>query len=297
LRLSSLEEIRLGTPGRNGAGAAYSTPQENPFVPRGPRQIHRGHLTEITIKTFQARFLLTPSKLINRLIIGVLALAQEKYALTVCAVVVMSNHDQVLVVPKSESQVMRFCRYVSSNISREVGRLRGWTGGIFRRRYTDIVVTHEVAAHAGRLRYLLSHGVKEGLVRRPQDWPGVHSLKALLGSFRLRGDWVDRTGLYEARRRSKRRGTRKSKRPREADYTKSKVVVLSKIPAWEHLCDEEYRLTVADLVDSILEEHEERRQSAPKNVRRVLASDPTYRPETTKRSPKPALPRCFASGA
>lgn len=257
-------------------------------MPRGPRQIHPGHLTEITMKTFQARFLLTPSKLVNRLILGVLAMAQQKYEMTVCAVVVMSNHIHLLVVPKSEKQVMRFCQYVGSNLSREVGRVRGWFGGIFRRRYADIVVTHEVAAHVGRLEYLLSHGVKEGLVRRPQDWPGVHSVKALLGSLRMVGEWVDRTGLYEARRRSRRRGTRKAKRPRVADYTETKVLELSKLPAWKHLSDAEYKQAVSDLVDSILEKYEETRKSTPKDgPRRVLAHDPEHRPARTKRSPKP----------
>jgi hypothetical protein len=65
------------------------------------------------------------------------------------------------------------------------------------------------------------------------------------------------------------------------------VLVLSKIPAWAHLSDEAYRQAVSDLVDSILEEHEEKRQAAPKDTRHLLATDPEHRPETTKRSPKP----------
>jgi hypothetical protein len=37
-----------------------------------------------------------------------------------------------------------------------------------------IVVSDEEAAQVGRLRYILAHGVKENLVERVLDWPGVH---------------------------------------------------------------------------------------------------------------------------
>lgn len=33
----------------------------------------------------------------------------------------------------------------------------------------------------GRLRYILSHGVKECLVRKPSEWPGLSCLPQLLG--------------------------------------------------------------------------------------------------------------------
>jgi REP element-mobilizing transposase RayT len=78
-------------------------------------------------------------------------MAQKRYNITICAVVVLCNHLHLLIVPRSEEEAMRFCQYISSNISGEVGRLRRWTGGIFRRRDSDVVVTHELAAQVGRL--------------------------------------------------------------------------------------------------------------------------------------------------
>jgi putative transposase len=256
---------------------------------RGPRQIHPGHLTEITLKTFQARFLLAPNRLLNRLVLGILARAQARYdALVICAVVVMSNHIHLLVVPECEEQLMRFCQYIGSNISREVGTLRRWTGGIFRRRYSDVVTTHETAAQVGRLKYLLSHGVKEALVCRPQDWPGVNCVKALLfGSMKLEGDWVDRSALYEANRKASRKGTRRGKRPRVADHTKRQVLVLSKIPAWKHLSDEEYRARIAELLDQIHDEYAEERAQASRRGRALVVEDPARPPAKTKRAPKP----------
>jgi REP element-mobilizing transposase RayT len=255
---------------------------------RGPRQIQPGHLTEITLKTFQARFLLRPNKLLNQLLVGVLARAQALTGMTLCAVVAMSNHIHILVVPDSEEELMRFCQYIGSNISLEVGRLRKWTGGIFRRRYSDVVVTHEPAAQVGRLKYLLSHGVKEGLVRHPKAWPGVQCVKALLsGGMKLEGIWIDRSALYEARRSAQRKKISKAKRPTQSDHTEACVLKLSKIPAWEPLSEDEYRAAVAELVDHILDEYEEQRLAAPKNPATALVEDPTRRPEKTKHSPKP----------
>lgn len=54
-----------------------------------------------------------------------------------------------------------------------------------------------------RLSYLLSHGAKENLVARPQDWPGVHCVDALLTGRLLEGTWFDRTQEYNARQRGK----------------------------------------------------------------------------------------------
>jgi REP element-mobilizing transposase RayT len=252
--------------------------------------VYPGHLTEITIKTFQSRFLLAPNRLVNALILGVLAMAQRKYGMTICAVVVMSNHAHLLVVPKSGNQLNLFCQYLNSNVSTEIGRLRRWSGGIFRRRYADVVVTHEEAAQVSRLRYLLSHGVKESLVRRPQDWPGVHCAKALLrGRFEMVGKWVDRTELYEARRRAKSgRRPHRERRPSEAEYTSTQTVTLSKLPCWETLSDDEYFQEVRNLVEVILDEYADVRTSVPRGVPRYLTrQDPEHRPTSTSKRPKP----------
>jgi hypothetical protein len=40
------------------------------------------------------------------------------------------------------------------------------------------------AALVGRLRYLLVHGVKEGLVEKWAEWPGLTCLAQLLGPAR-----------------------------------------------------------------------------------------------------------------
>ena len=43
----------------------------------------------------------------------------------------------------------------------------------------------------GRVRYVLSHGVKEGLVRRCQDWPGLSCLPLMLDGGTRRFRWFN----------------------------------------------------------------------------------------------------------
>ncbi len=49
----------------------------------------------------------------------------------------------------------------------------------------------------------LSHGVKENLVERVEEWPGVHGVHSLLTGEPMTGIWRDRSAEYFARRRSK----------------------------------------------------------------------------------------------
>ena len=80
----------------------------------------------------------------------------------------------MLVVPESTKQLSEFMGFVNGNIARKVGLLHDWRGKLWDRRYQHIIVSDEPEAQIRRLKYLLSQGVKEGLVRNPEDWPGVH---------------------------------------------------------------------------------------------------------------------------
>jgi REP element-mobilizing transposase RayT len=91
--------------------------------------------------------------------------------------VALSNHVHLLVTARGNS-LSRFMQYFLGNAARKVGRLVEWTGSFWQRRFSAEPVLDEEAA-VGRLRYLLSHGVKEGLVHTPQEWPGLSCLGLL----------------------------------------------------------------------------------------------------------------------
>ena len=61
--------------------------------------------------------------------------------------------------------------YFNSNMAREVRRLVHWREKIWSRRYQAIPISSEEAAQIDRLRYVLSHGCKEGLVAGANEVP------------------------------------------------------------------------------------------------------------------------------
>jgi len=158
-------------------------------------------LVEVTCRTLQSRFLLRPGKQLNGIFVGCLAKARGLYAVDIHAVVVASNHYHLLASPKDSEQLSNFMRHLNTNLSKEVGRIHDWSGTIFNRRYSAIPVADQAEIQIARLRYLLSHGAKEGVLYSPGDWPGVNSVNALLTGEPLRGTWFDRTREFAAHQR------------------------------------------------------------------------------------------------
>ena len=110
------------------------------------------------------------------------------------AFVVASSHAHFLLSPESAYQLARFMQFVNANIAKEAGRLYDWPERLWSRRYRSIPVVDEQAAHA-RIRYLLSHGAKEGLVAAAGSWPGANCIAALRHGDRLCGSKdVESTG-------------------------------------------------------------------------------------------------------
>ncbi len=207
------------------------------FIPEG------GALVEVTCRTLHGRFLLRPGAELNEIVVGVLGRSQKEWEVKVCAFAFLSNHYHLLLWVKDAHQLAGFMNLFNSKLAREVGRLTGWREKIWSRRYQAIVVSSEEGTQIERLRYVLAHGCKEGLVERPQDWPGVHAVQALLEGTSLEGTWFDRTQECSARRRGKDFGRLK--------FATSETVTLAPLPCWESLPPEAWRARIADLVAEI----------------------------------------------
>jgi len=248
------------------------------FIPEG------GALVEVTCRTVQGRFLLKPTEELKSIVIGVLARAQELYPVEIHAFVFLSNHYHLLLSVEDALQLARFMNYLNSNLAREAGRLHGWREKFWGRRYQAIVISQEEAAQMGRLRYLLSHGCKEGLVARPQQWPGAHGVRALLEGLPLQGLWFDRTQEYAAR-------VRREKFHR-LEYTTPEALRLEPLPCWRHLSGQRYRSRVAELITQIETETATRHateRTQPLGVKAILALNPHDRPRKLKKAPAPAF--------
>jgi hypothetical protein len=147
-----------------------------------------------------------------------------------------------------------------------------------------IVVTREEAAQVDRFKYLLAQGCKENLVERLRDWPGVHSVGALLDGEPLVGHWFDRTQEHLARRRFSEIEPRR--------FVEAETVLLTPLPCWQHLPPAAYRLRVAELVDEIEREAAAERTRSGTGVlgpKAVLACHPHHRPATLAKTAAPLV--------
>ena len=148
----------------------------------------------VTVRCFQRRFLLRPSDETNEVLGGVLSRALRLHGVELFAFSCVSNHLH-LVVRAPRGNLPKFMQYLLTNISKKIGKLVGWRGSFWERRYSAEPILDD-AALLERVRYVLSHGVKEGLVRHCRDWPGLSCLSLMLDgrprSFRW-FNWTRRT--------------------------------------------------------------------------------------------------------
>ena len=267
---------------------------------RNARWLPPGNLYEVTLKTFQSRFFFIPSKRLNELLVGVLAYAQAKFGLRLCFVVFMSTHVHLLIRADSADQIRDFFCLADSQIAKEVQRffrpIRKWTGGIFAGRPDITIVTQEPEAQIARLRYLMSQGLKEGLVPHPSKWPGVHSAKALLtGSMKHTGVWVRRSEMYEVtrtrRRLEKRQRVRRKKRFDPKQFEDRLTLELSPLPCWDGLESSEVIRCSRELCNELLVEHADARARVPRDYQKRLTDKGqfAYQPEYSKKSERPKV--------
>jgi hypothetical protein len=130
-------------------------------------------------------------------------------------------------------------QYLRANLSRKVGRLVDWSGGFWERRYSAEPVLDDEAL-VGRFRYVLAHGVKEGLVERSAEWPGLTCLPQLLGPARRLFQWFSWTKRWSKRRSE----------DLEAGEGPVELVV-EPLPCWKGLGEEERRRAVRGLVEGV----------------------------------------------
>lgn len=256
-------------------------------MPRNPRFVPPHSLQHVSDVVTQHCFLLTPSVRLNEIFLGVLGKAQETYAMTICAAVVLSNHYHLLLRPQDGKHLADFMCFLKTNLSKEIGkRLRNWPTQFFDQRYHTTTVSDEEAAQVQVLRYILSHGVKENLVDRVRDWPGVHSAQSLINGVPLLGRWYDRSAESAA---VQGQGACVAD---SGDFASQQTVTFSPIPCWQHLPDTTWRRYVAEMVDEIDCQAAAERDAQGKTslgVAKILAQDPYHCPDEIPQSPLPTF--------
>ena len=248
-------------------------------------------LVEVTTRTFQGRYLLKPTPEVREIVLGVIGRAQRMYRMKICLLTFMSNHWHALLVPTDAKQLADFMNYVNGQIAKRLQPLNRWKGKLWAKPFDLVLVTDEPAAQRARFRYLLSHGVKEGLVERPGQWIGVHGVNAWLRGEALKGYWFDKT--RESRVRSC-----KSNRGKVYDrlaFANEEWVHLSPLPCWEAegASLEQIRREIEGMVEEIVRLHRLERvlEGRPRvaGTASVLAKPWHYQPEQPKAGPCPLL--------
>ncbi len=239
-------------------------------------------LVEVTTVTLGNRYLMSPSPEVNKTIAGVVGKAQRKYEMTLCDVKFMSSHYHLLTRPRDSNHLARFMGYVNTNLSKELGKVHKIRGSKFEGPYHAMVISDEEEAQVARLRYLISNSVKEDLVERPEQWPGVQGVTAV-DEAALTGRWYNRTREYAEKQRS-------AEAIDPEAFATDEEIVLSPLPCWEHLSSPEIHRRVAEIVEEVVgEAARERRRTGHKvrGVKKILATDPLRYPPKVERSPQP----------
>ena len=230
----------------------------------------------ITVRCFQGRLLLRPAKQTNEVLAGVLARAARLWSVELFAFVFASNHVH-LIVRAPNGNLPRFMQFLLSNVSKKVGWLVRWRGSFWERRYSAEPILDDEALH-GRVRYVLAHGVKERLVRRCGDWPGLSSLSMMLGAPTRVTRWFNWTRRWCDRREGVDRYSR--------EWGEDETLTLTPLPTSEPQAVAAHRATIKRAIAAI--ERDAALDPTPVlGVKAVLAQSPQFRPVHLARRRRP----------
>lgn len=242
-------------------------------------------LYEITTRITGNELLLRPCKTVNAIILGVLARAQIRTGIVLHSFVFLSNHYHILVTTEDAEQLSEFMQYLNSNIARKLNDHLGRSGSFWQRRFRSIAMTEDEATVRWRLRYHMAHGVKELLVGRIGEWPGVTALPWLLHAQRLVGVWTDFTARSKARRR-------KSFVEVAGQFDTLYEVEMSPLPCWRDLDAAFWRKLIHDDVLELQAKYDAERVASgrsPMGVDAVLTVDPYTRVEAPAKRRAPSV--------
>ena len=232
----------------------------------------------VTARCLHRHFFLRPSVEASTVIKGVLARALRLNGVEVFAFGFLSNHFH-LIVRAPRGNLPRFMQHLMTNISKKVGGLIGWRGPFWERRYSAEPILDDEALLA-KVKYVLAHGTKEGLVRHCGDWPGLSSLPMMLDDSPRPARWFNWTRRASGNRR-------KVPRPRlDVRWSEAEEIRLTELPIPALRAPGALRRFVRRAVRAI-EEEASRRHKRFKGRRWVMGQDPFSKPKPAERKPRP----------
>ncbi len=242
-----------------------------------------GKLYFLTNRTLEGRLFMTPSARVNDIIGSTLARAAKRFGVKVYAAIFLANHYHLL-IEAPPAAIPRFAQYFQSVIARKLNRLIGRRGPFWERRYSAESVEDE-AAGEWLMEYIFAHGVKEGLVDRGRQWPGVRTIDALLGNRKLDFKWEDWTERYHRELQGEVVG--------KGECVVTEILEIARLPWLECLDDDAHRARMAQLYRSATRAARADRGGKPAlGRRRIMAQNPQSKPRRVNRRRRPL---CHAS--
>ena len=150
-----------------------------------PRPVFRKQTNLITRRCRDRKFLLTPCKTVNDVLLYVVAAMAEKWEIDVHGLVGMSSHYHAEVTDVRGNEP-DFLRDVNSSVSKALNRFYGRSGRFWGDGQYHKLALIDGKSQLDRLIYLYTNPVAAGLVRRHEDWPGVLTRPCFQGAYEIR---------------------------------------------------------------------------------------------------------------
>jgi len=147
-----------------------------------PRRVEPGATYLITRRCYQRTFRLRPCAETNRIMLYCLALACRKTGVLVHAVCVMSNHHH-LVVTDPRGVLPDFLRELHRLSAKAINASQGQWENLWATESCNAVRLAADDYIDVRIAYVIANPVAGGLVKQPEEWPGVaawgdHTIRA-----------------------------------------------------------------------------------------------------------------------
>jgi putative transposase len=143
-----------------------------------PREVLPGRTYMITRRCTQRQFLMRPDRDTNNAFIYCLAVAAEKFGIHVLFTTAMSNHHHTG-IHDPDGAYPAFLEHFHKLFAKCQNALRGRWENLWSSEQTSVVRLVDFNDVVDKMVYALTNPVKDGLVERADQWPGVTSLDSL----------------------------------------------------------------------------------------------------------------------
>lgn len=137
-----------------------------------PRSVIPGTTQLLTRRVFQRTFRLRPHPVTNQVIRYCLAWAANKFGILVHAVVAMSNHMHI-VATDTRGLMPDFLREMHRNIAKALNVSQHQVESLWSPERASVVRLPTIDDALRKIAYVAANPVAAGLVRSPDEWPGV----------------------------------------------------------------------------------------------------------------------------